>query len=121
MLPTGFQIHYQTSQILGEALGATSSVYGKHGVMDACDTGGEWRKAYEGGKLFRAWHSHAGLSWRAWHDQEGWREEWVNERLVWARQEGNKGIAMPEVDGDGFSSDWEEKLALELFGPDPDP
>lgn len=82
--------------------------------MDECDTGGEWRKAYEGGKWFRPLYNLLGFRWGAWASAA--TEKWVNERLTWARQEGKEGLGMPDSD-----DDWEAEWILEKYGPDPDP
>lgn len=82
--------------------------------MDACDTSGEWRKAYEGGKWFRPWYNLLGFRWEAW--ARGKTEKWVDERLMWARQEGKRGLGMPDS-----NDDWEAEWILEEYGPDPDP
>lgn len=89
-----------------------------HSVMDACDEGGEWRKAYEGGKLFRLWAGRFSFNWQTWAELH---ESDVDEILTWANKEENKGVGMPEIDEE-FGIDWDEvhrRRVLEKYGPDP--
>ncbi|KZP04631.1 hypothetical protein FIBSPDRAFT_1009005, partial [Athelia psychrophila] len=70
-------------------------------AVDRCDVGGEWRRAYEDGKWFRAWAAHLELGVGIWGGEDGRLESWVDERLRWASQPGKKGVGMPEEDFDG--------------------
>ncbi|KAM4057440.1 phosphotransferase enzyme family protein [Hirsutella rhossiliensis] len=65
-----------------------------HATMARCDA--EWRKAYQGGKPFRAWADHLELGVEAWGSEDV--ERWVDARLAWASEEGRRGMAMPESD-----------------------
>lgn len=88
-----------------------------HSTMAACDSDGEWRKAYEGGKHFRRWAGYLGLGWEAWPDYEAQ----VDSNLTWASRESNRGVGRPEIDETwGINWDvWERKNILKMYGPDP--
>lgn len=68
-----------------------------HITMDRCDP--DWRKAYQGGKLFGLWADHLELGVEAWSSRDV--EQWVDARLIWASEERRQGIAMPESDEEG--------------------
>ena len=64
--------------------------------MNTCDSDDEWQKAYKGGKHFRRWagyHYHR-FDWEMWEKFENT----IDETLIWATQEGNRGVGMPEID-----------------------
>jgi hypothetical protein len=63
-----------------------------HSTMNACDSDGEWRMAYEGGKHFRRWAGYPGFGWETWARCE----KMVDKTLTWASQEGKRGAGMPE-------------------------
>ena len=63
-----------------------------HAIIDQFDV--EWRKAYEYGKLFRRWADYLELGVEAWGSEDV--EQWVDARLAWASEEGNRGVPMPE-------------------------
>lgn len=54
----------------------------------------EWRKANEHGELFRLWDGFLELGVEGWASDTV--EQWVDERLAWASEEGNRGVPMPE-------------------------
>jgi len=88
-----------------------------HSTMAMCDSDGEWRKAYEGGKHFRRWAGYLGLGWEVWPDYEAQ----VDSNLTWASQEGNRGVGRPEID-ETWGINWEvseRKYILKKYGPDP--
>ena len=89
-----------------------------HSTMVACDIDGEWQKAYEGGKHFRRWAGYPRSSWETWAKCEAT----VDETVIWASQEGNRGVGMPEIDKE-LGINWEvadRKSVLKRYGPDPE-
>lgn len=63
-----------------------------HATMDRLSP--EWQSASRGGKPFQRRVAHLELGVSVWALDD--REEWVDERLQWARKEGNAGVAMPD-------------------------
>lgn len=87
--------------------------------MNTCDSDDEWQKAYKGGKHFRRWagyHYHR-FDWEMWEKFENT----IDETLIWATQEGNRGVGMPEIDEElGINWDVADRGGvLEKYDPDP--
>jgi len=88
-----------------------------HSTMHACDSDGEWRRAYEGGKYFRRWAGKVRIGWQAWADAEAS----IDKKLTWATQEGNRGVGRPDIDEE-LGINWEvedRRIILKTYGPDP--
>lgn len=88
-----------------------------HSEIGVCDSGAEWRTAYEKGEFFRRWGWQVGCGWQAWVNDE----EEIDEMIAWASDQANKGKRMPRTE-EGWDRDYDElerSDVLEKFGPDP--